>query len=99
MSRLATLPRPTDFWRYWIADPLAAFPKLLSLKVLRLLPTDWCSLVGSRIGANAASMSRGFIIPDTQARTNWLRFNPGASEDSADKAMAHARRHAGRLMT
>jgi Kdo2-lipid IVA lauroyltransferase/acyltransferase len=44
-------------------------------------------------------LSRGFIIPDAQARTNWVRFNPGASEDSADKAMVHARRHAGRLMT
>jgi Kdo2-lipid IVA lauroyltransferase/acyltransferase len=90
---------PTSFWRYWIADPLAAFPKLLALKILRLLPTDWVSLIGARIGASAASTSRGLVIPGEHARANWLRFNPGTSDHVADTAMEHARRHAGRLMT
>jgi KDO2-lipid IV(A) lauroyltransferase len=92
------LPRPSDFWRYWVTDPLAAFPKLLSLKILRLLPTKWCSLAGARFAAYFAERSEGFHVPNAKTRALWLRLNPGAPEKEADKAMARARRQTGRFL-
>jgi KDO2-lipid IV(A) lauroyltransferase len=88
-----------SFWRYWVADPLAAFPKLLSLRLLRLLPTKWCSLIGARFGAMTAGRSEGFHVPTAETRALWLRLNPGASEAAADRAMARARKQTGRFLT
>ena len=83
--------------RHRLADLLSGAPDLLLYRFFRLLPTDWGSALGGKIGELSAR--RTTQANYRAARENYLLLAPDdAAEDDADGAMRRLWNNMGRTM-
>ena len=82
--------------RYWCADvAVGAFNSAMH-HGLRLLPVDWCSAIGARLGQVSPARYRE---SDARARQVFIRLRPEASDPAwLDAAMRRLWRNVGRTM-
>jgi len=90
-------PQARKRWiRYWITDVFFGIIKLTLYGVMRFLPIDRCSSLGSFLARHIAR--RYHAKADQRARKNFRHFHPDWSEAQIDSALDQMWDHLGRTM-
>ncbi|MEM7442037.1 MAG: lysophospholipid acyltransferase family protein [Pseudomonadota bacterium] len=88
---------PAQAWRqHWIWHPLQALPMYLTFKAIGLLPVDWTSAMGDRLGRWIGPKIRK---PTEKSLSNLALAFPEKSEEERRQIMRDMWGHLGRVVT